>query len=835
MQFGLLKPSAKMTGKQILLVCLLACEAAVVGWCTFWPIQARLSDLGHLHGWLGLYSYYLSNLDVWLLSICKAITYVACIYSVENQSVYGAPVGRNAPQAKAALIVMNTLFQTLLLVKAVGVAVMAPEALWPPPVAYGSSVNVGLLCMYLSIATCLATSVAEGEVSRRLITERAATPADEVGVRTPLLPTDEEKGKAKPAEAAAAPQAKQRTALELLRLSAPDWPILVLAFSCGFVAALGQALIPWFTGEIVDLAFEIDTRRQEFNAYSAYLLATAGVTAMFTGSRGGLFTLAMALLNVRIRTRLFASLLRQEAGFYDASKAGEITSRLAADTSTVSDQVCLNLNVMMRSATQASMVLCFMFAASWRLTVVTFVLVPVVLAISKGYGAYLRQLSKKVQTELAEANTVAEEVLTAVTTMKAHAAETSASTAYGERLARFKALQLRESAAYALYSTISTFLPITVTVAVLYYGGNLVERGEMSAGNLVSFMLFQQSLSSAFQLMGDVFSALTAAVGAADKVIQLMFRQPQIPAAGSLVPEVFSGRMALETVVFSYPTRPDVRVLNGLSLAISPGEVVALVGPSGGGKSSVIKLLQRFYLPAGGAVTLDGRDVGDYDPRWLRRHVALVAQEPVLFARTIRRNIIYGLEKEDGNPTPPTQDEIEEAARQANAHEFITSFPSGYDTDCGDRGVTLSGGQKQRIAIARALVRRPDVLLLDEATSALDADSEAVVQEALERMMHSRTTLVVAHRLSTIQDADRIVVINKGAVQEVGTHQELLDARGFYWTLVGRQVSKSNLLSPRSLSLSRIESNSSFTSSTATGDPLASAPLTTASSATTSS
>lgn len=347
------------------------------------------------------------------------------------------------------------------------------------------------------------------------------------------------------------------------------------------------------------------------------------------------------------------------------------------------------------------------------------------------YGSYYRRLSKKVQTELAEANGVAEEVLSAMTTVRAHAAQDSAESAYSNKLHGFYVLQKKEAIAYAAYSATSTFLPSTVALAVLYYGGSLVLAGQMSPGSLVSFMLYQQSLSSAFQMMGDVFSALTAAVGAADKVIELMKREPHIPPSGHHIPERFEGRLMLESVVFSYPARPQQRVLNGLSLTINPGEcllmsavflsrdqerccftvhigvylydapgaylfeidfssvgwwcihcfagttyhspqrfharplcsfsvaqpgeVVALVGPSGGGKSSIIKLIQRFYTPQSGYVLVDGRDVGVYDAKWLRRHVALVSQEPVLFARSIKRNICYGLEAEDGVEATPTQ------------------------------------------------------------------------------------------------------------------------------------------------------------------------------------
>ncbi|KAG2446750.1 hypothetical protein HYH02_008311 [Chlamydomonas schloesseri] len=844
------------------LVLLCVVELATTSWCSLWPLRSELSLLLHAQGWSQLYSFSLGNLDVLILAVAKQLALLALILATPSRRRArggGAPLESNHQQVRTAIGVMCLAHATLLLVKAAAVAVTAPDDLWPaapphpPGGAAGGRVVVGLVYMYASIVVSLLSSLLTPLPAGAVVEEReaaweeGASAADAAALaaaaaadplRAPLLAAAAaEEGAAAAAGAGgrkggqtaaasgagagagagagggagkggaeapvdaksrrAAAKRKQRTLLELLRLSAVDTPLLLVAFSAGVVAALGSALLPFLTGKIINYA-AIEQDRTKFGPTALRLLAVAGLTAVFTGVRGGLFTLANTRLNVRLRKQLFHSLLQFEVGFFDTTKTGEITSRLAADTSTVADQVGLNLNVMLRSATQAAMVLVFMFAASWRLTVVTFILVPVVLTISKVYGRFYSRLSKRVQAELAAANGVAEEVLSTMTTVKAHAAQDSAEVAYAAKLADFYKLQMKEAGLYTIYAVISTFLPNLTLAAVLFYGGHLVLAGLMAPPALVSFMLYQQSLTSAFQMIGDVFSALTAAVGAADKVIELMKRTPDIPPAGRLVLPALEGRVELRDVSFSYPARPHVRVLNGLSLVAQPGEVVALVGASGGGKSSIVKLLERFYLPTAGRILIDGRDLGDLDPKWLRRQVALVSQEPVLYARSIRRNIIFGLEKEDGAAAPPTEEEIVEAAKQANAHDFITSFPEGYDTCCGEKGVALSGGQKQRIAIARALVRKPRVLLLDEATSALDADSEAVVQEALDRVMAGRTVLVIAHRLSTIQNADRIYVVGKGLVQEVGTHDELLAAGGVYAQLVRRQLqrpaSQANLL-----------------------------------------
>ncbi|KAL4458512.1 hypothetical protein ABPG75_013377 [Micractinium tetrahymenae] len=797
-------------------------KLGVVTAAALYPLRSELWRLSHFFDVADIYSLADSNLDVWALTLAQAAVLAALLSWVSSPGRRYSGLVMAPPYSKAShgIYWSCTLFELLLLGKAVVAAVLAEDRLLPPgPDAPAEAVgHSGLLCMYGSIVAALLCSFLEGWLGQRLVARwrklcealeasmaggssrsgSSAHGSSGSSAAQPLL------GKA---TAVVEEDKESATIPELILLSAPDAHILMLAFTAGAAAALGQAAIPYYTGKIIDYA-SIDPDPHQFKMTTLKMLGVALGCAVFTGIRGGLFTVAMTRLNVRLRQKLFSSLMQQDAGFFDTTKTGEITSRLAADTTTVSDQICLNLNVMLRSATQAAMVLVFMFSASWRLTVVTFVMIPLVLVVCKLYGAYYRKLSKKVQTELAEANSVADEALSSMTTVKAHAAEDSTLAAYAAKLRRFHMLQRSEAVAYALYMTTNTFLAAAVVAAVLFYGGTLVLRGAMSAGSLVSFMLFQQSLSSAFQALGDVFSALSAAVGAADKVVELMKRQPAVAETGSLVPAQFQGKLTLQDVTFHYPARPTLRVLSGLSLTVRPGEIVALVGPSGGGKSSIVKLVERFYEPGEGRVLIDDRPVGEYNRKWLKQRVALVSQEPVLYARSIRRNILYGLEEEDGVPPDqvPTQEDVEQAARLANAHDFICALPEGYETECGEKGVQLSGGQKQRIAIARALVRRPAVLLLDEATSALDADSEAVVQEALDRTMKNRTVLVIAHRLSTVQDAHRIVVIQHGQVAEQGTHDELLEAGGVYASLVRRQLARA----PSAASLLRSTSSASI-------------------------
>ena len=593
---------------------------------------------------------------------------------------------------------------------------------------------------------------------------------------------------------------------KLLKLAIPDISWMLTAFVALLIAAVGQSMIPYLTGQIINKVAG-DKDIGELRSATTMLAVTAAITAVFTALRGSIFTLTMAKLNVRVRNEFFKSLLSQELGFFDTHKTGDITSRLSADTTKMSDQVSLNLNVLIRSIVQSCGVLFFMFRLSVRLSLVTFVSVPCVVVLSKGYGAYYRTLTKAGQKTLASANCIAEESLSSMATVKSFAAERGEARDYARKLDKYYDVNVRMAIAYTVYAVLFTVLPNLVTALVLFYGGKLVIEGELQPGDLVSFMLFQQNLSSAFNTIGNIWTGISGALGAADKVFEYIARKPKIvpgkerpsgsPATSSSPEKTAGLDVNFQAVTLRYPSRPDALVLCGVTLRVVPGEVVALVGPSGGGKSSCLRLINGLYTAASGQVLLDGLSVHDYDHGWYHRRVSIVGQEPVLFARSIRRNILYGLEdgeeaEEGRSPSvEPTMEDVVRAARLANAHDFIMDFPKQYLTLCGEKGADLSGGQKQRIAIARALVRSPSVLLLDEATSALDTESEAVVQQALDDVMRVRsmTTIVVAHRLSTVKNANRIVVIDKGAVQEVGTHHELLSRPGsVYRSLVKRQL-----------------------------------------------
>jgi ATP-binding cassette, subfamily B (MDR/TAP), member 9 len=617
---------------------------------------------------------------------------------------------------------------------------------------------------------------------------------------------------------------------DLLGLCYPDFHYIMTAFVFLLLAATAQIYIPKFTGNILDALSAIDQNTKSIWEIPGLirnvelLVAASLAGGIFSGFRGSIFTVVGGNVNVRLRVKLMDSLLSQDIGFFDVTKTGDITSRLSSDTTLVGDQVTLNVNVFLRSLVQVIGVLLFMTVISWQLTLLAFISVPVITMLSKSYGGFVRSLTKLMQKKLADGNSVSEAAIGSMATVRSFDAAASELKEFEGKMQEYLDLNTRSAVAYLGYCTCVTTLPNVVTAVVLFYGALLVRNGDMTSGQLVSFLLYLQSLSDAFGSIGYIFSSLTQAVGAADKVFELMNRKPRLtppainsnPQAatmrgimgieakktaqqrfGGISPDKCQGEVTLDGVELFYPARPQRRVLHEMTLRVPPGSVVALVGPSGSGKSSVMSLLQHLYEPTSGEIKIDGRLVHNLSPQWLSRHVSVVSQEPTLFARSVRRNIMYGLE---GTEFEPSDEEIREAARLANANTFIENLPFGYETEVGERGVQLSGGQKQRVAIARALVRKPRILLLDEATSALDAESEALVQEAIDDMLArgrgtadegpGMTVLIVAHRLSTVRNADIIFVVEDGKVVEQGNHDTLVqNPNGAYLNLINRQMS----------------------------------------------
>ena len=632
---------------------------------------------------------------------------------------------------------------------------------------------------------------------------------------------------------------------DLMSICYPDLRYYIAASMCLILSSGAAVLVPMYTGKVIDSITSYTPPSDDENHNNLwkvpgfldnikYLCIVSIIGGIFNGCRWSIFVVIGSRINARLRTMLMDSLLSQDIGFFDCTKTGDITSRLSSDTSVVRDSVSYHFLILMNAVIQGVGVFILMFLVSWQLTLLAFISVPPIAMLGQVYGKFLRSFSKIFQKKLADGNSISEAALGSMPTVRALGAEHIEMRDFSSYMEQYLCLQYRNAVAVLGYCAFTEALPQLVTSIILFYGGLLVMtdgENSMTAGNLMAFLLYQTRLSNSFNEMGYVVTELSRAAGAADKVFELIHRKPKrtepsTPAsthdntntskdqvltkiqrfrlAGDR-PAECRGEVNFEKVTMSYPSRPQQRILNELSLKVPPGAVAALVGPSGGGKSTVVSLLQNLYEASDGSVTVDGLPVSDFSPEWLTRQIAVVSQEPTLFARSIYRNIIYGLE---GTEFEPSVEEVKEAARLANISSYIESLPLQYETDVGERGIQLSGGQKQRVAIARALVRKPKILLLDEATSALCTKSEAMVQEAIDNMISmdrspnasgessgssSMTVMIIAHRLSTVRNADIIFVIEGGKVVEKGRHEDLLKIKsGSYTSLFNTQMNASS-------------------------------------------
>lgn len=520
--------------------------------------------------------------------------------------------------------------------------------------------------------------------------------------------------------------------------------------------------------------------RSMLNLSAVALVVMFFVQAIFGSVRAWLFTVASERVVAKLRSDLFASLLGQEVGFFDSNRTGELTNRLASDTTVLQNTVTVNISMALRYLVGALGGIVMLLWMSPMLSAVAIAVVPIVAIGATLYGRWLRKLSRQVQDALATATSIAEEALSGVRTVRAFAREDSEAQRYAEAVDTSYRLAARRAFAMGIFQGVLGFAGFSTIALVVWWGGSMVIDGSMSVGDLTAFLLYTGLVAVSLGALSGLYSDFMRAIGASERVFELLDRTSPLESATGQALDGVQGAVELRGVHFAYPTRPDAPVLRGIDLRLDRGEVVALVGPSGSGKSTVASLLSRFYDPDEGGLFIDDNALTSLEPKSLREHIGVVSQEPILFATSIADNIRYGR-------PGASDDEVRQAARAANALEFVETFPEGMDTPVGERGVRLSGGQKQRIAIARALLKDPAILVLDEATSALDSESEALVQEALDRLMEGRTTLVIAHRLSTVRDADRVVVLQDGLVAEQGSHDALMAAGGVYARLVERQ------------------------------------------------
>ena len=472
-----------------------------------------------------------------------------------------------------------------------------------------------------------------------------------------------------------------------------------------------------------------------------------------------------------LRRDCYRRLISLPMSFFGQRRVGELTSRVSTDVAQIEGAMIDALPQMCRQAVFLLGGVTMIALTSGRLTAVMLGTLPLLIAAGVFFGRRLRRFSRETQDQLAATNTIVEETLQAIASVKAFVNEGFELDRYQRANARVLTAALsaaRWRAVFVAFFIIALFGGI---VLVLWFGAGLLRSGAISPGELTRFVLYTTFVAGAMGQAAELFSQIQKTVGATQRVRELLREPPEIgpdvsPANAAPLPARLRGEVSFEAVSFRYPARPEVAVLHDITLAARPGERIALVGPSGAGKSTLTALLLRFYDPESGRLLIDGRDARDYPLAWLRGQMAIVPQDILLFGGTIAENIVYGRPGADA-------DAIREAARQANADEFISTFPEGYATLVGDRGIKLSGGQRQRVAIARAILKNPSILILDEATSSLDSEGERLVQVALDRLMQGRTTFIVAHRLATIRNADRIAVIEAGRVVEMGNHDEL--------------------------------------------------------------
>ncbi|MDO8966437.1 ABC transporter ATP-binding protein [Algoriphagus sp.] len=556
-----------------------------------------------------------------------------------------------------------------------------------------------------------------------------------------------------------------------------------LAFISGLIFLLLSSLtlltFPFVAGKLIDTAQGSTWIVNDVNSIALILIGILAVQSIFSFFRVWLFALVSEQAMRDIRHQLYGRLVRLPMTFFDKRRTGELISRITADVSQLQDTFSTTLAELFRQVITLVAGIGFLFFNTPKLTVFMLGTFPVLIVIAMFFGRFIRKLSKKTQDELAAANVIVEETLQSISTVKSFVGEAYESARYGKGLNAVVGVALTTAKYRGAFISFIIFALFGGIVAVMWYGASLVAEGQMSVGELVSFVLYTTFIGGSIAGLGDIYSQLQKAIGSSERVLEIMDETPE--AEYGATSEKFEGKIEFVGVGFRYPTRPEVEVLKNVSFQVQPGEKVALAGHSGAGKSTIIQLLLRFYESDKGSVLIDGRDVKEWDLKALRSKIGIVPQEVLLFGGSIRENIAYA--KPDA-----TEDEIIQAAKKANAWQFITQFPEGLETLVGERGVKLSGGQRQRVAIARAILKDPAILILDEATSSLDAESESLVQQALDELMKGRTTLIIAHRLATIRKVDRIYALSEGKIVEQGSHKELLaDEGGFYANLVRLQ------------------------------------------------
>src|SRR5665213_1535482 len=547
------------------------------------------------------------------------------------------------------------------------------------------------------------------------------------------------------------------------------------------VAAITTLIVPVAVRRMIDFGFSPEGIAM-INKYFSVMIAVVGVLAFASASR---FYLVMTIgerIVADLRRDVFAHLMSLSPAFFDSSRSGELISRLTADTTQIKSAVGASVSIALRNFMLFVGATAMMVITSPRLSGFVLLAIPVIVIPLVAFGRSVRRLSRNAQDTLANATAYASELVGAIRTVQAYTSEPLANARFGGEVEQAYEAARTSTGARGVLTAIIIFIVFASVVAILWIGSHDVLTGAISPGRLGQFVLYAAFAAAGLGQLSEVWGEVSAASGAAERLFEILRVKSQVtaPASPVALPAPARGDVGFDRVSFAYPTRPDVLAVDDVSLSVRAGEKVAIVGPSGAGKSTLFHLLLRFYDPLSGKISFDGVSIKAADPRDLRSRIALVPQDSVVFAASAADNIRFGR-------PGATDAEVERAADLAHASEFIRKLPGGLEAQRGQRGVTLSGGQRQRIAIARAILRDAPLLLLDEATSSLDAESETLVQTALEELMKHRTTLVIAHRLATVLSCDRILVIDQGRIVEQGTHASLVAAGGLYARLAKLQ------------------------------------------------
>jgi ATP-binding cassette, subfamily B, bacterial len=559
--------------------------------------------------------------------------------------------------------------------------------------------------------------------------------------------------------------------------------VFALGLVCLMLSSVMLMAFPFFAGKLLDVAS--GKTLPYFNSINSIALLLGGilvVQSIFSFTRVYTFAMVSERSLADVRMAVYKKILWLPLTFFDNRRVGELTSRITSDVAILQDTFTVTFAELIRQVLTLTIGVGIIFYLMPKLTLFMLLTFPGIVLLALFFGKAIRKFSRQVQDALAGANVIAEESLQAITVVKSFTNELFEIARYKKSLYEVVRVALRSARYRGLFISFVIFALFGGIVAVVWYGATLVQSGEISVGELLSFVLYTTFIGGSIAGLGDIYAQIQRSIGASERILEIIDQPDESSEAIESIK--LKGAVHFQDVRFSYPTRPEYEVLKGLSFSVSAGEKIALVGQSGSGKSTIINLLMRFYAISSGNISVDGKTIQDYNLSAFRSNLGIVPQETILFGGSIRENIAYG------KPTA-AEEEIVEAARKANALEFIERFPQGFDTMVGERGVKLSGGQRQRIAIARAILKNPAILILDEATSSLDAESEVLVQQALEKLMEGRTSIIIAHRLSTIRKVDRIFVVKDGSLVETGSHTELTrQQNGIYSNLLKLQLNE---------------------------------------------